>query len=226
MKVKFKALEEFSYCPMLQGHDVYAEEKIHGTCFISGFIPGMKEDELVDGNKYVTSKGLSSKGIVLSNSVANRSGNLYTRAFDEYHLASKLAKLSEMLDGKACFILGEVYGVGVQDLGYSTTVKSLRVFGIYVGMPNEGAWLTPDDKYKFFEYLDLKTPPVLYKGPFDMEKIMEVTSGLSSLDGVTIREGVVITPVDDYHDDEIGRVILKSVSEDYLLRKGNVTEFN
>ena len=40
-----------------------------------------------------------------------------------------------------------------------------------------------------------------------------------------IREGVVIRPRTERHDDRTGRVILKSVSGDYLTRKGDTTEF-
>jgi len=40
-----------------------------------------------------------------------------------------------------------------------------------------------------------------------------------------MREGVVVTAARERQDDILGRVILKSVSEDYLLRKGG-TEYN
>jgi hypothetical protein len=44
--------------------------------------------------------------------------------------------------------------------------------------------------------------------------------------GAHLREGVVIVPLAERRDDQIGRVILKSVSGDYLTRKGEATEFN
>jgi len=40
-----------------------------------------------------------------------------------------------------------------------------------------------------------------------------------------MREGVVVKPLFERYDDEIGRVALKSVSEEYLLRNKG-TEFN
>lgn len=42
---------------------------------------------------------------------------------------------------------------------------------------------------------------------------------------LNIREGIVIKPCKERGNSELGRVILKSVSEGYLLRKGG-TEFN
>lgn len=210
---------------LLDGAYVYAEEKIHGTCFISGFIPNLKDDRLLDGNKFVASKGLGAKGLVMQNSETNVS-NLYVKAFKEYGLPEKLTTLSEMYDNHPVYILGEVYGQGVQDLGYSAKKGSFKAFGVYIGMPQEGYWLSPKEKYEVLAKIELEWPTVLYEGPFDMDKILEVTSGLSSLDNKTIREGVVVTPAEEIDSDEIGRVILKSVSEEYLLRKGNVTEFN
>ena len=41
-----------------------------------------------------------------------------------------------------------------------------------------------------------------------------------------IREGIVIRPLDERYEDELGRVMLKSVSEAYKLRKGETTEYN
>lgn len=56
----------------------------------------------------------------------------------------------------------------------------------------------------------------------------EYTSGTESVSGTgaCIREGIVIKPLVERRDETLGRVILKSVSEAYLCRKGNTTEFN
>ena len=73
----------------------------------------------------------------------------------------------------------------------------------------------------------LSNVPVLYEGPLTCEVIAEYTDGMDTLNGQNIREGIIIKP----HDDpflsfvEVGRPILKSVSEAYLLRKSG-TEYN
>lgn len=55
----------------------------------------------------------------------------------------------------------------------------------------------------------------------------EFTSGKETISGneTNIREGIVIKPIFERVDFSLGRVVLKSVSEEYLLRKGG-TEFN
>ena len=73
--------------------------------------------------------------------------------------------------------------------------------------------------------LNISRVPVLYKGPYIHDIVKQLTDGKSTYDKNQIREGVVITPLIEREDAEIGRVILKSVSEDYKLRK-NGTEFN
>ena len=68
--------------------------------------------------------------------------------------------------------------------------------------------------------------PELYVGPFSKEVMMEHTDGMTVVgSSVHIREGIVITPTTERTDTELGRVVLKSVSEKYLLRK-NGTEYN
>lgn len=51
----------------------------------------------------------------------------------------------------------------------------------------------------------------------------QYTTGRETVSGnaVHLREGVVITPVVERSCAEIGRLALKSVSEAYLMRKGN-----
>jgi hypothetical protein len=54
----------------------------------------------------------------------------------------------------------------------------------------------------------------------------QYTDGKTTFDGAHIREGIVMKPTKERVEPELGRVILKSVSEAYLLRKGNITEYN
>ena len=60
-----------------------------------------------------------------------------------------------------------------------------------------------------------------------MEKVKEYTDGFDTIgtNPKQIREGIVIKPLNERWDDEIGRVMVKSVSEVYKLRK-NGTELN
>ena len=80
----------------------------------------------------------------------------------------------------------------------------------------------------FAEEIGVERVPSLYVGPFSMEKVVEYTSGKTTLGSNLnqIREGIVIRPLDERYEDELGRVMLKSVSEAYKLRKGETTEYN
>ncbi len=68
--------------------------------------------------------------------------------------------------------------------------------------------------------------PVLYRGPFNRDVLYEHTTGQTVIgNGAHLREGIVVTPVVERRHDRHGRVILKSVSGDYLTRRGEATEF-
>ena len=55
--------------------------------------------------------------------------------------------------------------------------------------------------------------------------MLKQTDGATALGGRHVREGAVVKPVTERESPEFGRVILKSVSGDYLTRKGG-TEYN
>ena len=81
------------------------------------------------------------------------------------------------------------------------------------------------------DVMGIERCPILYKGPYSKEKILELTHHTKSVVCPTqISEGGVVKPTKERKDSSIptmrGRVILKSINEDYLLRKGNATEFN
>lgn len=59
--------------------------------------------------------------------------------------------------------------------------------------------------------------PILYEGPYDVEKIRALVDGKSAL-GSGIREGIVIKPVKERHVRGLGRAVLKLVSNQYLER--------
>lgn len=121
--------------------------------------------------------------------------------------------------------MGETFGPGVQDLTYTGHVE-FRIFAV-VNLRSEGPYYLPEVGISTW-LSDLDNPiemvPKLYSGPYSQEVVAEHTMGKTTL-GNHIREGVVITTPSNRSDPQIGRVILKSVSEDYLTRKGG-TEYN
>jgi len=214
-----------------EGEEVVFTEKLHGTwcCF------GKNGDDYI-----VTSKGLSDRGLAFTLDEDNER-NLYCRQFFKFGGKEILDALVELSGRHDVYILGEIFGRGVQDLTYGEQTPTFRIFDIYFGNPNgrsvdnnfyadpDGIIFDIDSINNFVEGgFQVKMVPILYRGPFSKEVMGEHTNGKETVSGKeeNVREGIVIHPVVERDHPDIGRVILKSVSENYLLRKGNITEFN
>lgn len=131
-------------------------------------------------------------------------------------------------EGDPLYVLGEIFGAGVQDLVYGHSSPVVRIFDVYAGFPGAGRYLDPSERNTIAYDLGIATVPVLYIGPFSKEILYEHTNGMETVSGksVHIREGVVVTPLIGRRVASIGRVKLKSLSDAYLLRKNkNATEY-
>lgn len=218
-----------SYPDVLQpGEEVVFTEKIHGTCTAVAILPYRDAHPEAFGerrNILIFSKGLGAKGLVFKNNERNR-GNLYVRATQ--NLVARIDEMQRADDkGRAepCFILGETFGPGVQDLTYGKDI-AFRVFAAargYRGEQRYHDWSFVESELK--AEFGFGTVPVLYRGPFSEAVMHEHTRGKTTLDASHIREGIVMAPTRERLHGAIGRVCLKSVSADYLTRRGG-TEFN
>ena len=210
-------IEDFKKYPeeFREGEPVVMTEKLHGTWCCLG--------RHAEQGPIVTSKGMSDKGLALLLDDANRN-NLYVRTWSAHQEAFESARARIAADGQSCYVLGEVYGRGVQDLHYGQPNPSFAVFDAYVGEPGTGRYLNPDELAETLSDL-FPLVPELYRGPFSRAKLQEFTDGATTLGGAHVREGVVVKPAAERVSHEFGRVILKSVSGKYLTRKGG-TEFN
>jgi len=216
------------------GTEVIYTEKLHGTFCQIGIVPGLAHPELTDGDSFTASKGLGGKGLVFKD-VEENVGNLYLRTVKRLGLFEKLRTLVDhpLNEGKPVYLLGEIYGEGVQDFGYgvSGNDKAFAAFAIFFGNPATGNYLEPEVRKQILADLDIPSVPWLYRGPFTRETLAEHTNGTSVRAGENgdtkqIREGVVVEPVLPTSHPDIGRYVrLKSVSEAYKLRKGDVTEY-
>lgn len=211
------------------GEMVCMQEKIHGTNCRWIFSKGVVNDEAFGENKdiYICSKGLGDKGLFFKNNETNTNA-YYVRAFIDNHIEEKVANSNLYKDNDMITIWSEVFGV--QDLKYGLTNGQIdyNVFDIYVGRPYKGRFLNYEEVKAFCEEVGLKSVPFLYVGEFSMEKVKEYTDGKTNV-GTNlnqIREGIVIKPLNERFEEGLGRVMLKSVSEAYKLRKGNTTEYN
>ena len=210
------------------GEEVVVCEKIHGTWCQIGVMPEAMADEAY-GRLVVSSKGLAGRGLAFMPEAEANRGNLYLRVARQLELERRLG--DEARD-EPVFVLGEVFGQGVQDLGYGASTArddtlGFRVFDVYLGCPGQGRYLGDEELEQFCRRHELERVPVLWRGPFDRGQLEALTTGAESVSGqqAHLREGVVVRPVVERRDDELGRVQLKSVSDAYLLRKGG-TEYN
>jgi RNA ligase (TIGR02306 family) len=215
---------------------VIATEKLHGTFAAFCFWPGLDNSELLNGEWFAYSKGLGSQGLVFKNNKAN-ANNLYQRYLVNGGIVEKLEEHFNKVWGAQRMnaftysrqwpitILGEIFGRGVQDLAYGQTAPSFRVFDVYVGEPGSGFFLPWEELVAWCEQVGLDMVPVLYEGAFDETALVALRDGKDAISNSNVREGIVIKSTTNRTCDELGRVMLKMVSPDYLLRK-NGTEYN
>lgn len=210
------------------GEDVVMMEKIHGTFCVVAIIPdavSMKKG--LSQGVLISSKGLFAKGHVFDNE--SNKDNLYVRTIRGNGMVQRIID-HEMLgeSERPIYFMGEVFGKGVQDLDYGQENPRFRLFDIAFQNSSGGIDYLPFDMF-FDLSVELQIPiaPVLYMGPFSKEIMEKHTNGKEQVSGkeLHLREGVVVKPLDGRVCPRLGRVIVKSVSDEYLLRK-NGTEFN
>ena len=205
-------LQEGEFCTM--------HEKIHGSlCY---FVVGPDNDTV-----RISSKGRAASQLVFASEGVD---NIYTRMGEKYgydlvEIADWFADHEDTDDGGAirtqtAHIFCEVYGKKVQDLHYGTDLD-MAVFDVMVN----GKYASQAQIYECLKGCSLRPVPLAYEGPYYESIMMEHTSGRSLVPGAGhMREGVVVRPVPEREDMD-GRVVLKSVSPEYLTRKGG-TEYN
>jgi RNA ligase (TIGR02306 family) len=227
-------IENFKAYPEVleAGEPVVFTEKIHGTWCQLGLLPAGADAP--HGRLVVASKGLAGKGLAFLPDAADNANNLYLRVARHLEIERRLAEgfAAELEAGAPVFVLGEVFGKGVQDLAYGAKTDrdgdlGFRVFDVYRGWSGQGAYLSDAALDAACAALELERVPTLYRGPFSREVMLEHTDGRESVSGgaLHIREGIVVRPQVERRHPELGRVQLKSVSAKYLLRKGG-TEHN
>ncbi len=215
-----------------EGEPVVFTEKIHGTWCQLGLVPAAAA--AAHGPLVVSSKGLAAKGLAFVPDAPENANNLYLRVarkLDFVAVATR-AFADGLANGLPVFVLGEVFGAGVQDLSYGAKADQdnslgFRVFDIYVGWAGQGRYLSDAELDQACTALGFDRVPVVYRGPFTRTTLQTYTDGRETVSGkaLHVREGVVVRPQVERGLPELGRLQLKSVSEKYLLRSG-ATEYN
>jgi len=117
-------------------------------------------------------------------------------------------------------VYGEIFGPNVQDLTYSLSERDIMIFDIKY----KGQYISWNDIIFFCIQHGWKTVPELYIGKYNNDILKRCTDGNSIICPTQIREGCVVKCLQEENDIKIGRKILKSRSDAYLLRQ-NGTEF-
>lgn len=117
-------------------------------------------------------------------------------------------------------IFAEMFGP-VQDMTYGRTNLDFAVFDIAIN----GQYMDYLDMAVKCEHHTIPLVPQLYYGSFSKQIVEEYTNGPTTLcppgeaGKFSGREGIIIKPIRERTAGRIGRLILKSVSADYLARK-------
>lgn len=221
------------------GEEVVITEKLHGTNCRIGVVADTTEPcdfkdsnhswEWVAGSHSVRRKEFNEKG--------QRSMYWLPLAQDKERLTCPLHHMvldimHEKGAGSAIIVFGEIFGAGVQDMQYGQKGKSFRIFDISVD-GNYLNWSEVEHFVNRYAESGLSLVPILYKGPFSMEKVNELVDGPTTIctaedikEPFKGREGIVIKPTTERFDGVLGgRAILKYISVDYHERKNkNATE--
>lgn len=206
------------------GDEVVISEKIHGTNARFGNIPRnwgsgfwarlkrfffgrwLGEYEFAVGSRNVH---------LLGDNPQFYEGNIYHQIAKRYNLAKIVPQ--------GCTLYGEIYGDKIQDLAYGLTDG--KIDAVFFDMKRGDKYVPWVEFAEFCIVQELPVVPVLYFGPYRDGLIAEHTDGKSMMAPKQIREGCVIKTAFEENNLRIGRKILKSVSEAYLLRQGG-TEFH
>jgi RNA ligase (TIGR02306 family) len=139
-------------------------------------------------------------------------GVIWWKAAEQLDLANRLPNWPGIV------LYGEVYG-RVQDLRYGMAEGIALAFFDAYSIP-AGRYLDYEDFVLVTNSLGLPRVPLIHRGPWSKE-LLGLAEGKTTVPGADhCREGFVVRPVVERWDDQVGRVVLKLIGEDYLLRKG------
>lgn len=200
--VKYTDIENMRHFTTMfrDGEEVIASEKIHGTNSRVGLVADADGSmKRVSGSKTRQRK--------------NAENSIYWFPWSVPGVESMLEEVRQRASAHA-ILFGEVYGK-VQAMKYGIPGGlAYRAFDLLV----DGRYASHDVFRKIADRHGVPTAPIVYRGPFSMAKIAELSKGKSLISGADhIREGVVVKPAEERWDPRVGRVVLKYVSDDYLV---------
>ena len=192
------------------GEEVAVTEKLHGTnCrvgFVTNVVDGVRQRVLMAGSRGLRRKEPPDLEAMRTNTY------WYPMTLDG--VIDLLRELFAQGHDQAV-LYGEVFGSGIQSYTYGQTHIAFRAFDLML----DGQFVGYDEFVAQCDKYDIETVPLVYRGPFALSTIRQLSEGNSLVGGKHGREGVVVKPVHERQDVKIGRVILKYVGDAYLFGK-------
>lgn len=209
------------------GEEVIFTEKIHGSNIRNGLVyhlndNGQPEWMWMSGSHGVRRKEFNQKNVRSKYWIPLKESG-------KDNLKEMILEIKKDKNAKqSVIVFSELFGFGIQDMQYGQNKIVFAVFDISV----DNNYLDYHDFCLYTKKYFVPTVPVLYHGAFSMNKVKEFVDGPTTVCNLNDvkepfkgREGIVIKPVKERHHSLISRVILKSISVDYLERKNkNQTE--
>ena len=214
-----------NYPSILDGMEVAAFEKIHGTNFRAGWVPFVPATWWERFKKKHFGFGPSWQFVYGSHNVQlqgkYKGSDFYSRktSMDVY---SKMVKQYDLMNAlkHGEVIYAEIYGHGIQK-NFTYGCKQGEHDMVVVDMKFKGNYVDAKTLATWCFLRGFNLPPLLYTGPWDQLKMDKLVQGTSELDrNQKVREGMVVRPAEEqiFHG---GRMIFKYLNPDYLLLKGN-----
>lgn len=206
-----------------EGEEVFVTEKIHGmnTRLGSIYIP---RHEPLRSEVPVPNECTLMCGSHRTQRKVDPKNEVFATPFENQMVLSLIEEIRELRDKKDHFpsdiiLFGEIYGKGIQDLHYGLDGCGFALFDITINSVYQDA--------QFIKSVcdESLLVPAVYEGPFDYNLLSDMLENDKSRINGGIIEGYVIRPMKERRDPKLGRVILKMISNQYLLRKEG-TEFH
>ncbi len=198
--------------------EVVITEKIHGRNCRIGFV--MTEESSHSFTMRIMAGSFSLPRRYETDGVVSQ----YWKPVD-MRMRSLFYKLHEDANNRNIVVFGEIYGPGLQDTTYGLSKQGAVGFRL-IDIAVDQVYLDYDPKAALCEQFGIEMVPLLYRGPYSPNVIQELTDGPTTLctpdklGKFKGREGIVITPVIERLATNFERLILKSVSVDFLSRSG------
>jgi RNA ligase (TIGR02306 family) len=195
-----------------EGEEVTYREKLHGTNCRVGFVRCDEDPNCIV--RMAGSRELRRKAPKTDDEMA---ANTYWFPWTLESVSLMLSHLG-IQGNQSATLYGEVYGGGVQKgFDYGHKRPQFRAFDLSVN----GKYLDDPEFEALCQEFGIEVAPLAYRGPHNMAKLKELAEGKTAIEGAThISEGIVVTPTKERVHPQVGRVILKYVSDAYLFRKG------